>query len=212
MEENREENLANVEEEEIQEEIQKEIQDEIIEEMDDEPIEVQTINTKPVLYSQLINLLQSHHLCLECIGRQFSYLATATDNKQRANALLLGLTMEAHGCLLSSTVEKKNNLYNKDPLEILQILGNNANFKPALVLIERWKRDHPGEKFNEISISTGLSIMPDPLKSSNSIDSSESIESTVLNKSNNSNNSIEANGSTNFMCNLCGNLLHPDFP
>jgi tRNA pseudouridine synthase 10 len=105
---------------------------------DEEPIEeIMFLNHIPNLYEQMINLLGSYSLCKECLGRQFSYLASGTDNTRRAESLLLGLTMECHSALNSSTEMKKFLLYEKEPSEILALIVKQTHFLPAFTTLKK---------------------------------------------------------------------------
>lgn len=99
-------------------------------------IEQEEINRAPELYLKLYDIIRVEKFCLECIGRQFSYLATYTDNTQRAKALLLGLTMECHRLLKMSTLETKYLIFNQDPIDILNIIAISTRFEPALHLLQ----------------------------------------------------------------------------
>lgn len=85
----------------------------------------------------ILKMLDYGSLCLECLGRQFSYLGTATDNSARAEALLLQLVMECHYAILQSEATKKFTIHQRDPLEILKIITLRTRFLPAKRLYEK---------------------------------------------------------------------------
>ena len=96
-------------------------------------------NVSPSLYQKTINLLKYNYLCNECLGRQFSYLGTATSNLERAHAILLGITMECHMLLAKTTYQERFTLFDQNPMEILDILARKADFFPAKKIFEQFK-------------------------------------------------------------------------
>jgi len=88
----------------------------------------------PHLYQQVIHFLANNTFCMECFGRQFSMLGTLTSNFSRSEALLMGLTMEAHNFLQKATLTNQFTLHGKDPLDILRLLSTQMNFSPAQLI------------------------------------------------------------------------------
>ena len=78
--------------------------DELVSE-DNENVEpcIEIIETSPYLFKTTLRILERFSLCPECLGRQFSYLGTKSTNTERANAILLGLTMETHRLLIKTS-------------------------------------------------------------------------------------------------------------
>ncbi len=105
----------------------------------EEEIPINYTNLSPSLYQKTIDLLRSSSICNECIGRQFSYLGTATSNFERAHAVLLGITMECHLILSKTTFEERITLYDQNPIEILDLLAKKADFVPAKKIIDQFK-------------------------------------------------------------------------
>ena len=120
-----------------------------------EEIEVQIIENKLGLYRKTLDILKDNHLCDQCLGRQFSFLGTATDNASRTKAILLSLTMECHATLLKNTIKENYTLLNKEPLEILHIINDRMNFTPAKQLLKKWYQKHPDclTQYGKIEIS-----------------------------------------------------------
>ncbi|MHA1777483.1 MAG: tRNA pseudouridine(54/55) synthase Pus10 [Promethearchaeia archaeon] len=97
-------------------------------------------------------VLQKYKLCQECLGRQFSYLATGTDNSTRAQAILLTLTMEAHAALKKESLEYHTTLFGDRPLEILELIAIQSHFQPAFhVLLNYYSNTNQNEKKEYIS-------------------------------------------------------------
>lgn len=105
------------------------------------PIIVTEVN--PSLFSKVIQIIGTGCLCLECLGRQFSYLGTATDNTTRASSLLLSLIMECHTLLLKTTPTVKFRLFNQSPLMILTQIADRTAYKPAIELVRKLTQEHP---------------------------------------------------------------------
>jgi tRNA pseudouridine synthase 10 len=91
----------------------------------------------PRFQMQILEYLEFAPLCPECLGRQFSYLATGTDNQTRADSLLLQLDMECHTAITQSTGDKIFHLYNRDPLEILKLLAQRTRHSPSIQLLQK---------------------------------------------------------------------------
>ena len=113
----------------------------------EEEIQINYTNFSPSIYQKTIDLLKYYCLCNECLGRQFSYLGTATSNFERAHAILLGITMECHLLLSKTTFQERYMLYNQNPIEILDLLVKRTNFIPAKKIIDQFKD-------NEVLFST----------------------------------------------------------
>ncbi len=109
----------------------------------EEERKVEISDQPPLLFHKVIEILEYTKLCNECLGRQFSFLATATNNSERANALLMSITMECHKILLKNSIDKKYTLLDKDPIDILILIANQTSFKIAKKILEKWKIAHP---------------------------------------------------------------------
>ena len=114
---------------------------------EEKPILV-SIESSPSLYQQVIHFLSRNSFCFECFGRQFSMLSTNTSNRARADALLMGLTMEAHNFLQKATLTQEFTLHGKAPLDILQLLNGQMNFAPARSIFNRWIEKHPSDQYS----------------------------------------------------------------
>ncbi len=105
----------------------------------EEELPINFTNASPSIYQKTIELLKYNYLCNECLGRQFSYLGTATSNLERAYAILLGITMECHFLLAKTTYQERITLYDQNPIEILDLLARKADFIPAKKIFEKFK-------------------------------------------------------------------------
>ncbi|XEO78154.1 tRNA pseudouridine synthase Pus10 [Candidatus Lokiarchaeum ossiferum] len=124
------------------------------EEIKEEKEEIKIINMEPSLYQQTVSILRYHNLCFECFGRQFSFLGTATNNTDRAKAILLGLTMECHQLLIKNLVLEKYTLFDQNPLEILHLIANRTGLIQAKKMLEKWYRAHPDEVQDHLTINS----------------------------------------------------------
>ena len=116
------------------------------EEPEDEKIPEPVIEeSHPHLYQQVIRFLSGNSFCLECFGRQFSMLGTLTSNKVRSEALLMGLTMEAHNFLQKETLSHQFTLHDRSPLDILRLLSTQMNF--SLLNADPSTLSHPDDTF-----------------------------------------------------------------
>ena len=79
-----------------------------------------------MIFDIVLKIYSRYYICVHCLGRMFSLLASNTTNQERGKSLLLSLTMELHKNFLS---------HNKEEQEIalvnLKILAEKANFVPA---------------------------------------------------------------------------------
>ena len=79
-----------------------------------------------MIFDIVLKIYRRYYICVHCLGRMFSLLASNTTNQERGKSLLLSLTMEFHKNFLS---------HNKEEQEIalvnLKILAEKANFVPA---------------------------------------------------------------------------------
>ncbi len=107
--------------------------------MEEEELPINFKNVSPSIYQKTIEILKYYYLCNECLGRQFSYLGTATSNLERAHAILLGITMECHLLLVKTTYQERFTLYDQNPIEILDLLVRKADFFPAKKIFEQFK-------------------------------------------------------------------------
>lgn len=108
-----------------------------------EQIEPEIVDKSPEIYQKVFDLMKVNFYCMECLGRQFSYLATNTDNTSRAEALLLGLTMESHRLLKMNTLEKHFTLFNQQPLYIIYVIALSTHFEPAITLLSQLEQEQP---------------------------------------------------------------------
>lgn len=102
---------------------------------------VQISPTLPILYEKVVQILCAGDICLECLGRQFSYLGTNTDNTTRASSLLLGLSMECDLILSRTTSAQRYTFYKKSPLEIIELMAKCVNYEPAIRLLFSYLED-----------------------------------------------------------------------
>ncbi|MHA1594997.1 MAG: tRNA pseudouridine(54/55) synthase Pus10 [Candidatus Baldrarchaeia archaeon] len=82
-----------------------------------------SIVVKSDILEKALDLLRNYVLCDNCLGRQFAYLGTGTDNRQRGAAIKLILTMEAHKMLEDGDVDRAK--------EILMTLAINGKCDAA---------------------------------------------------------------------------------
>jgi tRNA pseudouridine synthase 10 len=73
-------------------------------------------------------VLEDIPICNRCLGRQFAWLSTDSDNEQRGNAIKLLLSMEADELIRTGE--------NKKGYEIVRILAQNGMFRPAMSLAQ----------------------------------------------------------------------------
>ena len=158
------------------------------EEAIEEEIPKEIIEDQPAIFQLLITLLEDHHICSECLGRQFSYLATGTNNGERATSLLLMLTMECHGMLRKATITEVYQLYGKNPLQILALLAKKADFMPAKQTIKKWLGGRP-DFLEEYDLTF--------------------LEAELLALSNTDSTTTGPEPEPTFNCDLCDNLLLP---
>lgn len=100
-------------------------------ETESEEIEVTVSPFQPLIVPKTLEILKYHTICSECLGRQFSFLGTATDNTKRSYAILLSLTMEAHSALNAETLDHHFTIYDHTPSELLEKIAIQAHFYPA---------------------------------------------------------------------------------
>ena len=94
------------------------------------------------LPQKVVEILRSTPIFFEFLGRQFSFLGTATDNTTRSQALLMTIVMECHAQLMKSSVTERWLLFQTDPLEILYYIAVNTNYIPAIELLKSWIKNH----------------------------------------------------------------------
>ncbi|MHA1194614.1 MAG: tRNA pseudouridine(54/55) synthase Pus10 [Promethearchaeota archaeon] len=83
------------------------------------------------IFDTILKIYNEYFLCIHCLGRMFSLLATNTTNLERGKALLLSLTMQLHEKLLL------NKEKNPEIVENLKILAENAGYIPAQKVLEK---------------------------------------------------------------------------
>ncbi|MFX0080812.1 MAG: tRNA pseudouridine(54/55) synthase Pus10 [Candidatus Hodarchaeota archaeon] len=79
-----------------------------------------------MIFDKVLQIFQKYCICVHCLGRMFSLLASQTTNQKRGDSLLLSLTMENHRKLLSNSIQDQ-----KEAIFNLKILAENANYLPA---------------------------------------------------------------------------------
>ena len=84
------------------------------------------------ILDQVLEIYQRYYICPYCLGRMFALLGTNTTNFERANSLLLSLTLENHRIFLTN----KNSKENKAVVN-LKILAEKARFLPAQKVLEK---------------------------------------------------------------------------
>ncbi|MFX1345471.1 MAG: tRNA pseudouridine(54/55) synthase Pus10 [Promethearchaeota archaeon] len=84
-----------------------------------------------MIFDKVLQIYQKYYLCVHCLGRMFSLLATQTTNQKRGNSLLLSLTMENHKKYLSN-----NNMEQKGAIFNLKLLAENAKYLPAQTVLK----------------------------------------------------------------------------
>jgi len=150
---------------------------------------VQISPIQPSLYEKVVQILNAGDICLECLGRQFSYLGTNTDNTTRASSLLLCLSMDCDLILSRTTSLQRYTLFNKSPLEIIELMAKSVNFEPAIRLLFSYIDD----RIDLFTIENKLTLL-DQLK-------------PLASKSNPKRKVIF---NTEFKCPLCENNLLPE--
>ena len=76
-----------------------------------------------MIFDKVLKIYQEYYICVHCLGRMFSLLASQTTNQKRGNSLLLSLTMENHRKYLSN-----NNQEQKEAIFNLKLLAENAKY------------------------------------------------------------------------------------
>ncbi|MFX1375496.1 MAG: tRNA pseudouridine(54/55) synthase Pus10 [Promethearchaeota archaeon] len=79
-----------------------------------------------MIFDKVLQIYVKYFICIHCLGRMFSLLASQTSNQERGNALLLSLTMENHRKFLSN-----NNKEQKEAINNLKLLAEKAKYLPA---------------------------------------------------------------------------------
>ena len=79
-----------------------------------------------MIFDKILLIYQKYYICVHCLGRMFSLLASQTTNQKRGESLLLSFTMENHRKFLSNNdQEQETSTVN------LKLLAEKANFSPA---------------------------------------------------------------------------------
>jgi len=94
------------------------------------------------LFKKVIEIYQEYYICLHCLGRMFSLLATDTTNYDRGKSLLLAMTMENHRVYLSRDENHEEAIAN------LKNLSEKVMYNPARSVL-----DKEGIDYNKISLS-----------------------------------------------------------
>ncbi len=79
-----------------------------------------------MIFDKVLEIYQKHYICVHCLGRMFSLLATNTTNYERGNSLLLSITMENHKNFFN-----RDNALQKVAINNLKLLAENAGYNPA---------------------------------------------------------------------------------
>ncbi len=91
------------------------------------------------IFRTAITLIKSYHICLECLGRQFSLLSTNMSNSVRAQSILNSLLMEFHQLYLQNPGIEETQMDGETiyiPI-LLKIIYLNVHFEPARVLLKQ---------------------------------------------------------------------------
>lgn len=79
-----------------------------------------------MIFNKVLQIYPEYYICIHCLGRMFSLLASQTTNQKRGDSLLLSLTMENHRNFLSNdNQEQKKAIFN------LKLLAEKARYLPA---------------------------------------------------------------------------------
>lgn len=84
-----------------------------------------------MIFDKVLQIYQEYYICIHCLGRMFSLLASQTTNRKRGYSLLLSLTMENHRKYLSN-----NNQEQKEAIFNLKLLAENAKYLPAQTVLK----------------------------------------------------------------------------
>ncbi|MFX1503011.1 MAG: tRNA pseudouridine(54/55) synthase Pus10 [Promethearchaeota archaeon] len=96
-----------------------------------------------MIFNKVLEIYQKYYICIHCLGRMFSLLATDTTNYERGNSLLLSITMENHKNYING-----NDALQKESINNLKLLAENAFYSPAQkVLIKE------GLEYSKININ-----------------------------------------------------------
>ena len=79
-----------------------------------------------MIFDKILQIYQKYYICIHCLGRMFSLLASQTTNQKRGESLLLSFTMENHRIFLSG-----NNQEQDASIINLKLLAEKAKFLPA---------------------------------------------------------------------------------
>ncbi|MFX0030863.1 MAG: tRNA pseudouridine(54/55) synthase Pus10 [Candidatus Hermodarchaeota archaeon] len=79
-----------------------------------------------MIFDKILQIYQKYYICVHCLGRMFSLLASHTTNQKRGESLLLSLTMENHQKYFSSNIQEQ-----KASIVNLKLLAEKARFLPA---------------------------------------------------------------------------------
>ncbi|MFX0002096.1 MAG: tRNA pseudouridine(54/55) synthase Pus10 [Candidatus Hodarchaeota archaeon] len=98
-----------------------------------------------MIFDKVLEIYQKYYICIHCLGRMFSLLASNTTNQERGNSLLLSLTMENHRNYISG-----NQLKQKEAITNLKVLAINAYYKPAQKVLENEGIEYVKANSNQI--------------------------------------------------------------
>ncbi|MFX1278691.1 MAG: tRNA pseudouridine(54/55) synthase Pus10 [Promethearchaeota archaeon] len=84
-----------------------------------------------MIFDKILQIYQKYYICIPCLGRMFSLLASQTTNQTRGESLLLSLTMENHKKYLSNNIQDQ-----KTSIKNLKVLAEYARFSPAQYVLK----------------------------------------------------------------------------
>ncbi|MFX1364220.1 MAG: tRNA pseudouridine(54/55) synthase Pus10 [Promethearchaeota archaeon] len=98
-----------------------------------------------MIFNKVLEIYQKYHICIHCLGRMFSLLATDTTNYERGNSLLLSITMENHKNYISG-----NDALQKESINNLKLLAENACYNPAQKVLTKEGLGYLKNNINQI--------------------------------------------------------------
>lgn len=97
-----------------------------------------------MIFDKVLQIYQEYYICVHCLGRMFSLLASQTTNQKRGDSLLLSLTMENHRKYLSN-----NNQEQKEAIFYLKLLAEKAKYLPAQTVLKNEGREYTQKNTNQ---------------------------------------------------------------
>lgn len=98
-----------------------------------------------MIFDKVLEIYQKYYICVHCLGRMFSLLATNTTNYERGISLLLSITMENHRNYSSG-----NEILQKIAIANLRTLAENAHFNPARKVLNNEGLEQVNNNSNKI--------------------------------------------------------------